>query len=235
MMSLKLVVTEQSQPPLAAGVHATFTESAFDEALHVLDRELQTYGMEEKVVHIGASPAQSVCVPDTLRHELGSAMCSTPVAVVLSENVPFALAVQVPVTCSEPVTGAESHSKPNDLKSNWPSTLRHDDVTFQVPTKSPPHGVRTGHESGVVVGLPPVAAPPIPLTAPVFAPPAVNAPPVEVSVLTMADEPPVAVVAESPPVAAVPPVSSNTLTFGPQATAGINAAMGRNASAVFNE
>ena len=196
--------------------------------------ELQTYGMDEKdeesTVDIAA---QVVCVPDILRQELGSAICSVPVAVVLSEKDPSALAVQVPVTCSEPVTGAELHSKPNVDRSNWPSTLRHDDATFQVPVKSPPHGVRTAQASGVVLGLPPVADPPIPLTAPVFAPPVAAAPPVVAAVLTT-DEPPVAM-ASAPPVAAVPPVSSSTFNFGPQATVESNAAKGRNVSPVFNE
>jgi hypothetical protein len=92
------------------------------------------------------------------RHEGANVNCSSPEVVVLSKYVPSALAVNVPVTCRDPVTGAVGHPAPNDAKSRLPVTFRHDDVTVQVPTTMPPQGVTLGQD-------PP--APPLPDFAPV--------------------------------------------------------------------
>ena len=67
--------------------------------------------------------------------------CSSPDVVVSSEYVPSALAVHVPVTWRDPVTGADGQPAPTSDRSSAPATFRHDDVTVQVPTTLPPQGV----------------------------------------------------------------------------------------------
>jgi hypothetical protein len=58
----------------------------------------------------------------------------------LSVNVPSALALQVPETLKDPVTWGDGQVVPRKFdRSSWPVTVRHDDVTSQVPTTSPPH------------------------------------------------------------------------------------------------
>jgi hypothetical protein len=53
----------------------------------------------------------STGVDETVRHEVASGKVIEPVVIVLSEYVPSALAVQVPVTFSDPVTGTFEHPK----------------------------------------------------------------------------------------------------------------------------
>jgi hypothetical protein len=48
-----------------------------------------------------------VVLPDTCRHVAGNVICSAADVVVLSEYVPLALPVHVPVTWRDPVTGAD--------------------------------------------------------------------------------------------------------------------------------
>ena len=50
--------------------------------------------------------------PDIRRHAAGNVMVSLPVVVVLSVYVPSALAIQVPVTWRDPVTGAGKQVNP---------------------------------------------------------------------------------------------------------------------------
>src|SRR5450432_1202291 len=92
------------------------------------------------------------------RHEGANVNCSSPVVVVLSEYVPSALAVHVPVTCKEPVTGAVAQPAPTSIRSRLPLTLRHDDVTFQVPTTLPPQAVTLEQDAAA----PPAPEPPAP-------------------------------------------------------------------------
>ena len=69
--------------------------------------------------------------------------CSVPDVVVSSVYVPSELRVHVPVTCRDPVTGADEQpaAKPNIERSSSPDTFRHDDVAVHVPTRLPPQGV----------------------------------------------------------------------------------------------
>jgi hypothetical protein len=53
----------------------------------------------------------STGVDETVRHEVDNGKFIEPVVIVLSEYVPSALAVQVPVTFSDPVTGTFEHPK----------------------------------------------------------------------------------------------------------------------------
>ena len=119
-----------------------------------------------------AAPSHLTGVDEITRHEDASVNCSLPVVVVLSEYVPSELAVHVPVTWREPVTGADGHPAPTDAKSRSPVTLRHDDVTVQDPTTSPPHGATLEQAP---------AAPPLPERPPVAtAPPLPELPPLPV-------------------------------------------------------
>jgi hypothetical protein len=90
------------------------------------------------------------------RQEAANVNCSSPDVVVLSEYVPSALAVHVPVTCMDPVTGADAQPAPNNAKSRAPVTFRQDAVTAQVPVMSPPHGVPFEQDG------PPPLFPPVP-------------------------------------------------------------------------
>ena len=69
------------------------------------------------------------------------------------------MAVQVPVTCKDPVTGAVAQPAPIAIMFRFPLTFRHDAVTFQVPTTLPPQPVTFEQAE-----LPPVpAVPPLPV------------------------------------------------------------------------
>jgi hypothetical protein len=48
-------------------------------------------------------------VDETVRHEGDNGKVIEPVVIVLSEYVPFVLAVHVPVTLRDPVTGTFGH------------------------------------------------------------------------------------------------------------------------------
>ena len=93
-----------------------------------------------------AAPLQVTGVDEMTRHEGPSVNCSAPVVSVLSVYVPSALAVQVPLTCSVPVTGAVGQPAPTSERSRLPLTFRHDDVTVQAPTRFPPQAVTFGQE-----------------------------------------------------------------------------------------
>jgi hypothetical protein len=83
----------------------------------------------------------------------------------------LAFAVHVPFTLIEPEIVALVHvrgSRPISETSSAPLNPRHDDVTFHVPTTSPPHAVPFGQDG------PPVPAVPL---VPAVPPPEVPAPP----------------------------------------------------------
>jgi hypothetical protein len=82
---------------------------------------------------------QVVVVPEIVRHGAGNESTSVPVVVVLSVTDPPDLAIHVPDTCNEPVTGADVHPTPSDVRSAWPLTFKHP-AALQVPTKLPPQG-----------------------------------------------------------------------------------------------
>ena len=105
---------------------------------------------------------QVVVVADTFLHDDGSASSSSPSLVVSSVSDPSVLAVKVPVTLMDPeVTTAFLQSVPSPDRSTPPETFRHDEVTFQVPTTSPPQAVTSVQASPplLLVVVPPVAAP----------------------------------------------------------------------------
>jgi hypothetical protein len=122
-------VAKQSHPPPVASVHVT------DEY--------------PSTVRNPAAPSHVIGVDDSTRHEEFSVNCSCPVVVVPSVYVPSALAVQVPVTWSDPVTGADEHpdANPKFDKSSIPETLRHDDATFQLATTFPPQVPALEHDA----------------------------------------------------------------------------------------
>src|SRR5689334_17958093 len=112
-----------------------------------------------------AAPSQVTGVDEITRHEGASVNRSSPVVIVSSVYVPSALAVNVPVTASEPVTGAVGQPAPTSDRSREPLTVRQDDATVQLPTTSPPHAVTSGHDAPPP--LPPVPAlPPVPVDPP---------------------------------------------------------------------
>lgn len=112
-----------------------------------------------------AAPSQVTGVDEITRQDGPSVNCSSPVVVVLSVYVPSALAVNVPVTASEPVTGADGQPAPTSERSSVPLTLRQDDATVHVPTTLPAQGVTLGQD----------APPPLPAVPP---PPGLPPPPV---------------------------------------------------------
>jgi hypothetical protein len=150
-------------------------------------------------------------VDEITRHEDPSVNCSLPDVVVLSKYVPSALAVHVPVTWREPETGADGHPAPTDAKSSSPATFKHDDVTVQVPSTSPPHGATLEQEpvAPPLPELPPVAtAPPRPELPPVTAPPLLELPPVVTTppLLELPAAPPLLELPAAPPLLDFPPV-----------------------------
>jgi len=91
-----------------------------------------------------------------------------PVVVVLSVYDPSVLAVHVPVVWRIPVTGTVGQPTPTKVTSMSPDIVRHEEVTFQVPTTLPPQGDTLEQAAG---WLPP------PLPFPPFEPPPLLAPP----------------------------------------------------------
>ena len=106
-----------------------------------------------------AAPSQLTWVDEMTRHEGANVNCSSPEVIVLSEYVPSALAVHVPDTWSDPVTGTDGQPAPASDRSSWPLTLRQDDVTVQAPAALPPHGATLEQAAGPPPLLPP--APPV--------------------------------------------------------------------------
>jgi hypothetical protein len=92
-------------------------------------------------------------------------MVMLPVVVVPSVYVPLALAVQVPLTLREPESvtfvQAEGSSPALEMSRFVLRKSRHDELTFQVPTTSPPQAVIPGQ-----VGAPPPPVPAVPLELP---------------------------------------------------------------------
>jgi hypothetical protein len=89
------------------------------------------------------------------------------VVVVLSLYVPLELAVQVPLTLRVPATVTFLQlegSSPAIVMSRFPLNFKHDGVTVQVPTTSPPHGVTLVASEQAE---PPPPAPPLPEAPPV--------------------------------------------------------------------
>ena len=69
-----------------------------------------------------AAPSQLTGVDEITRHDGANVNCSSPEVIVSSEYVPSALAVNVPVTVSEPVTGADGQPAPANDRSRAPDT-----------------------------------------------------------------------------------------------------------------
>jgi hypothetical protein len=113
------VVSEQLHPS-PASVHAPPFQPV---ALKMLATLLQATGTDE-----------------IERHEAASGKMTEPVVVVLSVNVPSALATKLPVVCREPFTGTVLQPRLVRVTSMSPDNFRQDDVTFQVPTTLPPQG-----------------------------------------------------------------------------------------------
>src|SRR5262245_59283303 len=111
-------------------------------------------------------PSQLIVVPDSIKHPASSWTVAVPVVVVPSVYVPFEFAVHVPLTLSEPaiVTLWQVRgSRPTSEMSSAPLSETHDDVTFQVPTTSPPQAVPLGQDGPPPVPpLPPPELPPVP-------------------------------------------------------------------------
>jgi hypothetical protein len=82
------------------------------------------------------------------------------------------LAVRLPFTWSEPVTGAVEQLRLTAVGSSVPLTVRHDDTTFQVPTTLPPQVFPFEQDAGPppapVLPPVPVVCPPLPPVPPVF-------------------------------------------------------------------
>ena len=92
--------------------------------------------------------------------------------------MPSALATKVPVVCRYPVTGTVAQPRLSRLTSLAPVSSRQEDVTFQVPTTSPPQGLTSVQLAGMTVVPPVPVTPPVPLAPPVPTPPVTVAPPV---------------------------------------------------------
>ena len=114
-------------------------------------------------------PSHRTVVPESIRQPASSRTVAVPVVVVASMYVPFAFAVHVPLTCSEPEIDATLQvrgSSPTSEVSSAPLSDTHDDVTFQVPTTLPPHGVPFGHNGAPVPAVPPPLVPAAPVRLP---------------------------------------------------------------------
>jgi hypothetical protein len=100
---------------------------------------------EKPTAERGASiPLQVTVVPERIKHPASSWTVALPVVFVPSVYVPFEFAVHVPVTLIDPEIDALLQvrgSRPTSEMSRAPLKLTHDDITFQVPTTSPPHAV----------------------------------------------------------------------------------------------
>ena len=126
------------------------------------------------------APAQVTGVDEITRHDGPSVICSWPDVTVSSAYVESGFALHVPLTCRDPVTGAERQPVPANDRSSSPDTSRQDETTVQVPLTSPVQGV-TFEQVG--------PAPPLPRL-----PPLLPAPP------RLADLPPALAPADPPAV-----------------------------------
>jgi hypothetical protein len=124
-------------------------------------------------------PEQFVVVPEIIKHPAGRSNWTLPVVVVPSVYVPFELAVHVPLTVREPlaVTFLQLRgSRPASEMSTFElDTVRHDDITVQVPTTLPPQADPLAEHAADV---PPVPLPVVPPVVPAV--PAAELPPVPV-------------------------------------------------------
>jgi hypothetical protein len=114
-------------------------------------------------------PSQVTMVPDSIKQPASSKTVALPVVVVPSVYVPLEFAVHVPFTWSEPEIDATLQvrgSRPTSEVSSAPLSDTHDDVTFQVPTTLPPHGVPFGHNGAPVPAVPPPLVPAAPVRLP---------------------------------------------------------------------
>ena len=141
-----------------------------------------------------AAPSQLVGVEEITRHEASNVICSSPDVTVLSVQVPLALAVHVPITWREPVTGADGQPAPTNDRSSAPVTVRHVDVTVQLPTTSPPQGSTLEHADASVGWFvpappPPLREPPFPIEPPLELPP-LRVPPPLPALLSVLPAPP---------------------------------------------
>ncbi len=103
-------------------------------------------------------------VDDNTRHDAANVNCSLPDVVVLSEYVPSELAVHVPDTWSDPVTGSDAQLVFSNDRSSTPDTWRQEDIAVQVPTTSPPQAATFEEQDDPPeLALPPEvpAAPPL--------------------------------------------------------------------------
>src|ERR1017187_1411959 len=86
-----------------------------------------------------------------------------------------------------PVIGADEQLRPYKEGSSEPDTFKHDEVAFQVPVRSPPHGATLEQEAPPPAPLvwpppPPPVLPPLAISPPLpVTPPAAEAPPVELA------------------------------------------------------
>jgi hypothetical protein len=100
---------------------------------------------------------------DTDRHMGANGKVMEPVVMLSSVYVPSPLAVHVPVTWREPVTGTVVQPRLARETSMSPERARHDDATVQLPMTEPPQGVALGQlDEGPDVPPPP----PMPLDPP---------------------------------------------------------------------
>src|SRR6186713_1138157 len=83
-------------------------------------------------------PWQVTGAEEITRHDDPNVKCASPVVIVSSEYVPSALAVNTPVTASDPVIGAEQPGAPTGDRSSVSLNARQEDATCQVPSRSPP-------------------------------------------------------------------------------------------------
>ena len=83
---------------------------------------------------MSAAPSHVTCVDEIVRHEGASANCSWPEVVVSSEDVPSALAVNVPVTCRVPVSGVDGQPAPaSDRRWGWSGRQMLDELGLESP------------------------------------------------------------------------------------------------------
>ena len=129
--------------------------------VHVPPASLQVVLAQPSAEKAEAALVQVTGVDETERHAGASGNVIMPVVTVLSVYVPLLLAIQVPVTCREPVTGTVMHPRLAKTTSMSPERARHDDATVHEPTAEPPQGVTPGQFGA---GMPPV--PPLPLDPP---------------------------------------------------------------------
>jgi hypothetical protein len=143
-----MVPVHVQPPPLAAGTQVTALKPNPSKGL--------------------AIPSQLTLVPDRFKHPDGSSACVVPDVVVLSVYVPSALAVHVPLTVTVPVSFTFMHiagSSPAAEMSRFVALkVKHDELTFHVPTTLPPQAATFEHaDPPPVPVLPDAPAPPLEL------------------------------------------------------------------------